>query len=83
MWSVRLINDDRTPMEFVGRLLEKLFDLDHDQAVKLMLRIHHKGIGGCGVYAEDAAKTKVAAVIAMARKYQHQLQCTMERKPST
>jgi len=80
MWSVVLLNDDQTPMEFVVHVLQDVFDMDHEDAVQLMLRIHNKGQGECGVYAEDVAKTKVDAVLALAREHQHPLRCLMERK---
>jgi ATP-dependent Clp protease adaptor protein ClpS len=82
MWSVLLLNDDHTPMEFVVQVLQELFAMDHDDAVRLMLRVHDNGLGECGVYAEEEAKTKVAAVLALAREHQHPLQCAMEQKRS-
>jgi ATP-dependent Clp protease adaptor protein ClpS len=82
-WSVMLLNDDHTPMEFVVNALEELFEMEHDEAVQLMLRVHNEGVAECGVYAEEEeAKTKVAAVLALAREHQHPLQCVMERKAS-
>ena len=82
-WRVLLLNDDHTPMAFVVDLLEQLFDMEYDDAVRLMMRVHQEGMGECGIYAEAEAKQKVAAVLAMAREHQHPLQCVMERKTST
>ncbi len=80
-WRVLLLNDDDTPMEFVVHLLEELFDMDRELAMKVMLHVHQHGLGECGVYAEEEAKAKVAAVTALAREHRHPLQCVMERKP--
>ena len=82
-WRVLLLNDDHTPMDFVVHLLQELFDMEHDVAVNLMLHIHHHGVGECGVYTEEEAKTKVAAALALAREHGHPLQCIMEQKRST
>jgi ATP-dependent Clp protease adaptor protein ClpS len=82
-WSVMLLNDDHTPMDFVVYALEELFEMEHDEAVRLMLRVHEEGAGECGVFAEKAAKMKVDEVLALAREHQHPLQCVMERKRST
>jgi ATP-dependent Clp protease adaptor protein ClpS len=80
MWSVLLLNDDETPMEFVVNVLQEFFDMDHDDAVQLMMRVHNEGAGECGVFAEEVAKMKVGAVVALAREHQHPLQCVMERR---
>jgi len=79
---VLLLNDDRTPMAFVVDLLEQLFDMEYDDAVRLMMRVHQKGVGECGVYAEAEAKQKVATVLALAREHRHPLQCITERNGS-
>jgi len=78
--GVMLLNDDVTPMEFVVRVLEDVFDMDRDDAIKLMLCIHHKGIGECGTYPQAEASRKVADVLALAREHQHPLQCVMESR---
>jgi ATP-dependent Clp protease adaptor protein ClpS len=82
MWSVILLNDDHTPMDFVVYMLQELFDMEHEEAVQLMLRVHHEGAGECGVFAEEVAKANVEAVLALAREHQHPLQCVMKRKRS-
>ena len=78
MYKVVMLNDDYTPMEFVIMILEKLFRLDHEQAIQVMLNVHQKGKGTCGVYPHEIAQTKVAQVMEIARQNDHPLQCTME-----
>jgi ATP-dependent Clp protease adaptor protein ClpS len=78
MWKVFLLNDDYTPMEFVVIVLQRFFALGHDQAVQVMLKVHHEGRGVCGVYTQDIATTKVMQVSRYAREQQHPLQCVME-----
>jgi ATP-dependent Clp protease adaptor protein ClpS len=80
MWGVMLLNDDHTPMEFVVHLLEEIFDMEHEDAVRLMLCVHNEGIGECGAYFEEVARMKVDAARALAREHRHPLQCVMERK---
>jgi ATP-dependent Clp protease adaptor protein ClpS len=79
-WSVLILNDDYTPMEFVVDLIEQFFDMDRESATRLMFRIHNKGIGECGTYSYEIAKAKAAQVIAFAREHRHPLQCVIERK---
>ena len=79
MFKVFLLNDDYTPMEFVVHVLERFFAKNRDEATKIMLLVHQKGIGLCGVYTYEIAETKVAQVIAFARRHQHPLQCTVEK----
>jgi ATP-dependent Clp protease adaptor protein ClpS len=78
MYRVVLLNDDFTPMEFVVVVLEKFFQKRREDAVRIMLHVHHKGMGVCGVYAREIAETKVRQVMDYAREHQHPLQCTME-----
>lgn len=78
MYKVVMLNDDYTPMEFVIMILEKLFRLDHEKAIQVMLNVHQKGKGICGVYPHEIAQTKVAQVLELARQNEHPLQCTME-----
>jgi ATP-dependent Clp protease adaptor protein ClpS len=78
MYKVLLLNDDYTPMEFVVALLEHLFYMPREKAVQVMLHVHQKGIGVCGVFTRDIAETKVRQALAMAREHNHPLQCTME-----
>ena len=80
LYKVLLLNDDYTPMEFVVHVLERFFAKSRDEATRIMLHVHHKGVGICGVYTFEVAETKVAQVIEFARQHQHPLQCTMERE---
>ncbi len=78
LYKVILLNDDYTPMEFVVIVLEKFFRKDRVEATRIMLHVHQKGVGICGVYTRDIAETKVQQVMACARDNKHPLQCTME-----
>ena len=80
MYRVLILNDDYTPMEFVVHVLERFFGKDHEAATRIMLHVHHHGIGECGVYTYEVAETKVTQVMDFARKHQHPLQCVMEKK---
>jgi ATP-dependent Clp protease adaptor protein ClpS len=78
LFRVILLNDDYTPMEFVVQVLEKVFSLDRNTATRIMLEVHTKGKGVCGVYTYEIAETKVAQVTGLAQQHQHPLLCTME-----
>jgi ATP-dependent Clp protease adaptor protein ClpS len=78
MFKVLLLNDDYTPMEFVVQVLETFFALSRDKATQIMLHVHTRGVGVCGVFTRDIAETKVAQVNDYARNHQHPLMCTME-----
>ena len=80
LYRVLILNDDYTPMEFVVHVLEKFFQKDIEAATKIMLHVHHHGIGECGVFTYEIAETKVTQVMDFARKHQHPLQCVMEKK---
>jgi ATP-dependent Clp protease adaptor protein ClpS len=80
LYRVLILNDDYTPMEFVVHVLEKFFQKDVEAATKIMLHVHHHGIGECGVFTYEIAETKVTQVMDFARKHQHPLQCVMEKK---
>jgi len=77
-YKVLMLNDDYTPMEFVVDVLERIFSLDRMRATRVMLEVHTKGKGVCGVYTFEIAETKVAQVMTYARQHQHPLLCTME-----
>lgn len=79
-YKVYLLNDDYTPMDFVVQILETFFNKSHEEATRIMLHVHRHGSGLCGVYTREVAETKVAQVLAAARKAQHPLQCTMEKE---
>jgi ATP-dependent Clp protease adaptor protein ClpS len=79
MYRVLLLNDDYTPMEFVIYILERFFNKGEDAATQIMLHVHQRGVGVCGVYTYDVAETKVSQVMDLATKEQHPLQCTLEK----
>lgn len=78
LYQVVLLNDDFTPMEFVVDVLERIFSMDRTTATRVMLEVHTRGRGVCGVFTFEIAETKVAQVMAYARQHQHPLLCTME-----
>ncbi|HEC26466.1 MAG TPA: ATP-dependent Clp protease adapter ClpS [Gammaproteobacteria bacterium] len=78
MYRVLLINDDYTPMDFVIMLLQSVFRKDHDAATQIMLHVHTKGFGVCGVFTREIAETKVRQVMDLSQQGQHPLQCEME-----
>jgi ATP-dependent Clp protease adaptor protein ClpS len=78
LYQVVLLNDDYTPMEFVVEILEHIFGMDRTAATRVMLEVHTRGKGVCGVYTFEIAETKVAQVTTYARQCQHPLLCTME-----
>jgi ATP-dependent Clp protease adaptor protein ClpS len=78
LYRVVLINDDYTPMEFVVEILESVFGMERTRATQVMLEVHTKGKGVCGVYNFEIAETKVAQVMSFAQQHQHPLLCTME-----
>jgi ATP-dependent Clp protease adaptor protein ClpS len=80
MYRVLLLNDDYTPMEFVILVLQAYFNKNPEEATRIMLHVHHHGVGECGVFTYEIAETKVAQVMDHARKNQHPLQCIMEKK---
>jgi len=77
-YQVLLLNDDYTPMEFVVEVLEKVFGMERPLATRVMLEVHTRGRGVCGVFTYEIAETKVAQVTGFARQQQHPLLCTME-----
>lgn len=80
LYRVLLLNDDYTPMEFVVQVLEKFFNKTASEAQRIMLNVHHRGVGVCGVYTFEVAETKVNNVLDFARQNQHPLQCTYEKE---
>jgi ATP-dependent Clp protease adaptor protein ClpS len=78
LYRVVLINDDYTPMEFVVEILESVFGMERTRATQVMLEVHTKGKGVCGVYNFEIAETKVAQVMSIAQQHQHPLLCAME-----
>jgi ATP-dependent Clp protease adaptor protein ClpS len=80
LYKVLLLNDDYTPMEFVVILLMRFFGKSQEQAEQIMLHVHTKGVGVCGVFPREIAETKVRMVTDFANENQHPLQCTMEKE---
>ena len=80
LYRVLLLNDDYTPMEFVILVLQDVFNKSREDAMQIMLHVHQKGVGECGVYPYEVAETKVTRVMDTARKNQHPLQCVMEKQ---
>jgi ATP-dependent Clp protease adaptor protein ClpS len=79
-YQVLIMNDDYTPMEFVILVLERFFKKSRAEATQIMLHVHQKGMGVCGLYPYDIAETKIVQVMDYAKKNQHPLQCTMEKE---
>jgi len=80
LFRVVLLNDDYTPMEFVVDVLQRIFGMDRTKATRIMLEVHTRGKGVCGVYTYEIAETKVTQTVDYARKNQHPLQCTLEKE---
>ncbi len=80
MYKVLMLNDDYTPMEFVVHVLERFFHKSREEATQIMLHVHQRGVGICGVYTYEVAETKVTQVMDLARQNQHPLQCTIEKE---
>jgi ATP-dependent Clp protease adaptor protein ClpS len=79
MFKVLMLNDDYTPMEFVVMVLKRFFSMDLEQATRVMLHVHQKGVGVCGIFPYEIAETKVNQVMDFAKQNQHPLQCTLEK----
>ncbi|MEM1092391.1 MAG: ATP-dependent Clp protease adapter ClpS [Pseudomonadota bacterium] len=78
LFKVFLLNDDYTPMEFVVEVLERFFSMSKEKATQIMLQVHYRGKGVCGVYTREIAESKVDLVNDHARSNQHPLMCSME-----
>lgn len=81
LYQVLLLNDDFTPMDFVVQVLQSIFRMDHERAMRIMLEVHTDGRGVCGIYTRDIAVSKVEQVTNLAREHQHPLACVMEEAP--
>lgn len=79
LFQVLLLNDDFTPMDFVVEVLRMFFGMDQEKAVQIMLHVHTRGKGVCGVFTREVAETKVTQVNEYSRANQHPLLCTMEK----
>jgi len=80
LYKVLMLNDDYTPMEFVVHILERFFSKNREEATQVMMHVHRRGVGICGVYTYEVAETKVTQVMDFARQHQHPLQCTLEKE---
>jgi len=80
LYKVMILNDDFTPMEFVVHILEAIFGMSMEEATNVMLMVHQKGVGVCGVFTYEIAESKVTETIDYARKNEHPLQCTLEKE---
>jgi len=78
-YKVLMLNDDYTPMEFVVLILKRFFSMDLEQATRVMLQVHQRGVGVCGIFPYEVAETKVNQVMDFARENQHPLQCSLEK----
>lgn len=79
LYKVLMLNDDYTPMEFVVMVLQQFFRMDMEQATQVMLHVHQRGVGVCGIFSLEVAETKVTQVMDCARAHQHPLQCALEK----
>ena len=79
MFRVYLLNDDYTTMEFVVFILQQIFNKSHEEAISIMLNVHQKGIGLCGIYTYEIAETKVEAVTVLSKENGFPLQCVIEK----
>ena len=80
LYKVLMLNDDYTPMEFVVHVLERIFGKSREEATTIMLHVHRRGVGICGVFTYEVAETKVTQVMDFARRHQHPLQCVLEKE---
>ena len=79
-YKVMLLNDDYTTMEFVIEVLVHVFQKTPQDATRIMLNVHHKGVGICGIYPYEIAETKINTVETLARENGFPLKCIMERE---
>jgi len=80
MYKVLLMNDDYTPMEFVVHILQHFFRMTMEEATEVMLHVHQRGVGVCGIFTYEVAETKVNQVMSYAKQNDHPLQCTLEKE---
>jgi len=79
LYKVLMLNDDYTPMEFVVHCLQRFFRMSMEDATRVMLHVHQRGVGVCGIFTYEVAETKVTQVMDFAKQHQHPLQCTLEK----
>ncbi len=80
MYKVLLLNDSDTPMDYVIYVLQKFFHKKHEEAIQLMMEIHHGNAGLCGLYTREIAETKMTQVVNLSREHNHPLKCVIERQ---
>ena len=80
LYRVVMLNDDYTPMEFVVLILQRFFGHNSQVAQKIMLHVHQKGVGVCGVFTFEVAEAKINQVMTFARQNEHPLQLQMEKE---
>ena len=80
LYRVIMLNDDYTPMEFVVLILQRFFGHNTQSAQKIMLHVHQKGVGVCGIYTYEVAEAKINHVMTVARQNEHPLQLQMEKE---
>jgi ATP-dependent Clp protease adaptor protein ClpS len=77
-FNVVMLNDDYTPMDFVVQVLKEIFRKNHEEALSIMLDVHRKGSGICGIFTRDVAETKAELVTSVAKRHEYPLQCRVE-----
>ena len=80
MYQVVMLNDDYTPMEFVVYVLQRFFGMSSGQATAIMLNVHQRGVGVCGVFSYEVAEAKATQVMDYARQNEHPLQLQIEKE---
>ena len=80
MYKVVMMNDDYTPMEFVVHVLQQFFGRSVDEATQIMLNVHQRGVGICGIYSFEIAETKASKTMEYARQKEHPLQLQLEKE---
>ncbi len=80
LYKVLLLNDDYTPMEFVIHILERFFNKNKQEATDIMMHVHRRGVGICGIFTFEIAETKVVQIMDFARANEQPLQCIMEKE---
>ena len=80
LYKVLLLNDDYTPMEFVVHVLQKIFGRSADEATQIMMNVHRRGVGVCGVYSFEVAESKAQKTMQYARQNEHPLQLQLEKE---
>jgi ATP-dependent Clp protease adaptor protein ClpS len=79
VFKVQLLNDNYTSMDFVMQVLTEIFGLKPEDAERVMLEIHHEGVGDCGTFVREEADAKAAQVMDLARQHQHPLRCSVQQ----